>query len=70
MNDRSQERTIIMYPSRRVMRLVFRTKKKGKMPVMKVIEKLMRRAERPLSFPFMTETNIDSNMKSALTSRA
>ena len=70
MNDSSQDSTIIIYPSLRVMVGDLRTKMKGKIPTMNVMVKDMSRAVRALSFPFAMETRTERNMNRALTSRA
>ncbi|CCX52235.1 unknown [Alistipes sp. CAG:514] len=48
----------------------FLTNMNGNTPTVKVIVKLIIRAARALSLPFATETRMDRNMNSALTSRA
>ena len=70
MNDRSHERTIIIYPSLRLISRVFLTKMNGNIPTVKVIVKLIISAARALSLPPATETSMDRNMKRALTSSA
>gem|GEM_PF-2824010 len=70
MNDRSHDRTMIIYPSRREISGDLRTNMNGKIPTVNVIVKLISRAASALSLPFATETNIDRNMNSALTSSA
>ena len=61
---------MIMYPSLREMAGPLLTKMKGKIPQMKVIEKLIRRGASALSLPFAIETKTESSIKSALTSSA
>ena len=70
MNESTHERTMIVYPSLRVIPEVRRTKMNGKTPTEKVMVKLIRRAERALSFPLATETRMDKSMNSALTKSA
>ena len=70
MNDRSHDRTMIMYPSRREISGDLRTNMNGKTPTVKVRVKLIIKAARALSFPFATETRIDKNMNNALTNNA
>ena len=52
------------------MAVVFLTKKNGNIPTVNVRAKLIIKAARALSLPFATETSIDRNMNSALTSSA
>ena len=61
---------MIIYPSFREIAGALRTKIKGKIPTVKVIEKLISRAARALSLPCATETKTDSSMNRALTRRA
>ncbi len=70
MNESTHERTMMRYPSFSEMFGVLFTKMNGKIPTENVMMKLMIRAESALSLPFIMETIIDRNMKSALTSRA
>ena len=70
MKESSQERTIITYPSRKVMAVALRTKMNGKAPADAVIRNEMTRAVRALSLPYMTLTMMDRNMKNALASSA
>ena len=70
MNESSHERTMIIYPSLRLISLDFLTNMKGNIPTVKVMVKLIRSAARALSLPLATETNMDKNINNALTSRA
>ena len=66
MKDSSQDRTIIIYPSFRLIFGDLRTKMNGKIPTVKVNVKLMINAARALSFPLAMDTSMDRNMKNAL----
>lgn len=70
MKESIQERTMIMYPSCRVIVPVFRTNINGKIPAINVITKLIRSAASALSFPFLTETRTEKNINKALTNNA
>ena len=70
MKDSSHDRKMIMKPSFREICRVLRTKKKGKIPKMKVMVKLIRSGARAVSPPSMRETNTDSSINRALTRSA
>ena len=70
IKDRSHDRKMIMYPSFREIWEVFRTKKKGKIPTIKVMMKLMTSGASALSAPSWREISTDSSMNRALTSSA
>ena len=70
MNDSNHDRTIIIKPSFRVISGFFLTKMNGNIPTVNVMVKLISKAARALSLPLDTETRIEKNMKSALTSSA
>ena len=61
---------MIIYPSCVEMAECFLTNMKGNTPTTKVMMKLIVRAARALSLPLETETRMDRNMNSALTSNA